>query len=168
MRKCPITLYPAKCIPQKPDEWLLEQGLEPAKLGLRNQSDVKINLDSPQTADANETELKLRDDASEDDPNFVVTEERDGWKGYVEWEDYPEKKARAHRRFLRYKFPPPPEFQLGPVPPTNPVLPGVRWKLWHKAVGGALADVPEESWRTVLKVCTAPRTPHAAVSSRQG
>ncbi|KAB5577468.1 Oxidoreductase, molybdopterin-binding domain-containing protein [Coniochaeta sp. 2T2.1] len=125
---------------QKPDEWLLEQGLEPAKLGLRNQSDVKINLDSPQTADPNETELKLQDNAPEENPDFVVTEERNGWKGYVEWEDYPEKKDKAHKRFKRYKFPPPPEFQLGPMPPTNPVLEGVRWKLWHKAIGGALED----------------------------
>jgi sulfite oxidase len=137
---------------KKPDEWLLEQGLEPAKLGLRNQSDVKINLDSPQTADPNETELQLRENAEEDDPTFVVQEERPGWHGYVEWEDYPDKKAKAHKRFLRYKFPPPPEFQLGPIPPTNPVLEGVRWKLWHKAIGGALENVPEESWETVLKV----------------
>jgi sulfite oxidase len=137
---------------KKPDEWLLEQGLEPAKLGLRNQSDVKINLDSPQTADPNVTELQLREDAEEDDPTFVVEEERPGWHGYVEWEDYPEKKAKAHRRFQRYKFPPPPEFQLGPIPATNPVLEGVRWKLWHKAIAGALKYLPEESWETVLKV----------------
>jgi sulfite oxidase len=136
---------------QRPDEWLLEQGLEPDKLGLRNQSDIKINLTSPQTADANETELKLRPDAEEDDPTFVVKEERKGWHGYVEWEDYPEKKARAHKRFQRFKFPPPPEFQLGPVPPTNPVLEGVRWKLWHKAIGGALENVPEESWDIVVE-----------------
>ena len=28
---------------------------------------------------------------------------------------------------------------------------GVRWKLWHKAIGGPLTNVPEESWDTVLK-----------------
>lgn len=137
---------------QRPDEWLLEQGLAPAKLGLRNQSDVKINLASPQTADANETELKLREGAEEDDTSFVVEEEREGWHGYVEWEKYPEKKEKAHKRFIRYKFPPPPEFQLGPLPASNPVLEGVRWKLWHKAIGGALEMVPEESWDIVLKV----------------
>lgn len=137
---------------ERPDEWLLEQGLEPDKLGLRNQSDIKINLDSPQTADANERDLKLRPGAEEDDPTFVVKEERPGWHGYVEWEEYPEKKAKAHKRFLRYKFPPPPEFQLKPPPPTNPVLEGVRWKLWHKAIGGALENVPEESWEIVLRV----------------
>jgi sulfite oxidase len=48
-------------------------------------------------------------------------------------------------------FPPPPEFQLGPIPDTNPVLEGVRWKQWHKAIGGPLTDIPEISWDTVLK-----------------
>jgi len=81
-----------------------------------------------------------------------VKEEREGWKGYVEWEDYPEKKQKAHEQFKRFKFPPPPEFQLGPIPDTNPVLEGTRWKLWHKAIGGVLTNVPEESWEVVLKV----------------
>lgn len=96
--------------------------------------------------------MELRGDAEDEDEAFVVEEERDGWKGYVEWEDYPEKKAKAHKRFLRYKFPPPPEFQLGPVPGTNPVLEGVRWKLWHESIGGALTGIPDESWKTVLEV----------------
>jgi sulfite oxidase len=124
--------------------------LEPALLSLRNQTDFDINTDSPKTTDSHD--LELRDSAINDDPDFVVREERKGWNGYVEWEDYPEKKIKAHARFLRYKFPPPPEFQLGPVPATNPVLEGVRWKLWHKAIGGRLTNVPEESWETVLEV----------------
>ncbi|KAK4120658.1 molybdopterin binding oxidoreductase [Parathielavia appendiculata] len=91
------------------------QGLEPGKLALRNQSDITISFDSSQTADPNP-----------DDPAFVVEEERPSWHGYVE----------AHKRFIRYKFPPPPELQLGPLPPTNPVLEG---------------NVPEESWEIVQK-----------------
>jgi sulfite oxidase len=71
----------------------------------------------------------------------------------VEWELYPEKKTKAEKRFQRYDFPPPPEFQLGPIPATNPTLEGIRWKLWHKAIGGALTGIPEDSWETVLKVC---------------
>lgn len=128
----------------------MEQGLEPALLSLRNQTDFDINTESPKLTDSHD--LELREDASEDDSSFIVKEERKGWDGYVEWEDYPEKKIKAHNRFLRYKFPPPPEFQLGPVPATNPVLDGIRWKLWHKAIGGRLANVPEESWETVLEV----------------
>jgi len=135
---------------QVPDEWALEQGMEAAKLGLRNQSDMTINLTTPDLSTSNDLEVK--ENAPPDDEAFVVKEEREGWKGYVEWEDYPDKKAKAHQRFMRFKFPPPPEFQLEPIPPTNPVLSGTRWKLWHKAIGGALTDVPEESWRTVLKV----------------
>jgi sulfite oxidase len=37
------------------------------------------------------------------------------------------------------------------VPDTNPVLEGIRWKLWHKAIGGTLKDIPEISWKTVLE-----------------
>jgi sulfite oxidase len=78
-------------------------------------------------------------------------EEREGWGGYVEWERYDEKKELANKIMLTQTFPPPPEFQLGPIPDTNPVLEGVRWKLWHKAIGGRLTNVPEESWETVKK-----------------
>ncbi|KAM6486330.1 molybdopterin binding oxidoreductase [Trichoderma sp. SZMC 28011] len=134
---------------QPPNEWKLEQGLDPAHLGLRNQSNLVIHTESESPTETNSAELRA--DADEDDPTFVVGEERKGWKGYIEWEEYPEKKAKARKRFSRHKFPPPPEFQLGPVPATNPVLEGVRWKLWHKAIGGALVNVPEDSWKTVLE-----------------
>lgn len=109
-----------------------------------------IHTESDSPTETNSAELRA--DADDDDPTFVVGEERKGWKGYIEWEEYPEKKAKARKRFSRHKFPPPPEFQLGPVPATNPVLEGVRWKLWHKAIGGALINVPEDSWKTVLEV----------------
>ncbi|EHK96728.1 putative Sulfite oxidase, mitochondrial [Glarea lozoyensis 74030] len=85
------------------------------------------------------------------DPNVAFAEEKEGWKGYIEWEKYPEKRAQAASILANFKFPPPPEFQLAPVPDTNPVLEGIRWKLWHKAVGGTLTDVPELSWKVVLK-----------------
>lgn len=124
--------------------------MDPARLGLRNQSNLKIHTDTRPPTVTNSAELRA--DANDDDPSFVIQEERKGWKGYVEWEDYPEKKARARKRFSQYKFPPPPEFQLAPIPATNPVLECVRWKLWHKAIGGALTSVPEDSWKTVLEV----------------
>ena len=68
----------------------------------------------------------------------------------MEWEKYPEKKAKAHKILTLQTFPPNPEFQLGPIPGTNPVLPGTHWKMWHHAIGGGLASVPEDSWETVL------------------
>ena len=40
---------------------------------------------------------------------------------------------------------------MGPIPNTNPVLEGERWVMWHKAVGGALTNIPEESWSRVVK-----------------
>ena len=137
-------------VPKPPNEWKLEQGFEAAKLSLRNQSGIPITIESKHLPTSNEAELRPGDHP--DDSGIVFTEEREGWKGYVEWEKYPEKKTQAATRFSKYKFPPPPEFQLGNLPDTNPVLQGTRWKLWHKAIGGPLADYPEESWRRVLKV----------------
>ena len=42
-----------------------------------------------------------------------------------------------------------PEFQLQPIPDTNPRLEGVRWKQYHAALGPTLKDVPAESWDIV-------------------
>ncbi|KAF2084796.1 sulfite oxidase [Saccharata proteae CBS 121410] len=76
-------------------------------------------------------------------------EERPGWKGYIEWEKYPEKKKQAEEILQKYDFPHPPEFQLVPLPDSNPILEGVRWKYYHKAMGPTLENVPEISWRYV-------------------
>ncbi|KAM3421286.1 hypothetical protein BST61_g1688 [Cercospora zeina] len=76
-------------------------------------------------------------------------EERIGWKGYIEWEKYPEKRAECERILAQYKFPSPPEFQLIPLPKTNPILEGIRWKQYHYACGPTLQDLPAISWRYV-------------------
>jgi len=39
-----------------------------------------------------------------DEPLFP--EERPGWKGYIEWEKYPEKKQKAAEILKQYNFPP--------------------------------------------------------------
>ena len=39
-----------------------------------------------------------------EEPNFE--EEREGWKGYVEWEKYPEKKKAVAELMAKYQFPP--------------------------------------------------------------
>jgi len=57
-------------------------------------------------------------DLKDIDNDVVFAEEREGWRGYVEWEDYPEKKALAYKIMKSHKFPPPPDFQLGPIPDT--------------------------------------------------
>ena len=36
-------------------------------------------------------------------PRFA--EEREGWKGYIEWEKYPEKKKQVEEILKRYEFP---------------------------------------------------------------
>ncbi|MCJ1369174.1 hypothetical protein MMC20_000383 [Loxospora ochrophaea] len=84
-------------------------------------------------------------------PSAYFAEEEKGWHGYVEWEKYPEKKKEAADVLAKYSFAQEPEFQLGPLPNTNPVLEGVRWKQYHAALGPTLKDVPQESWETVLE-----------------
>lgn len=41
------------------------------------------------------------------------------------------------------------EFQFVPLPDTNPILIGHRWKEYHEALG--LKYIPDYSWETVLK-----------------
>ena len=41
------------------------------------------------------------------------------------------------------------EFQFLPLPNTNPVLVGYRWKEYHEALG--LKSIVDSSWATVLK-----------------
>ncbi|ORX96648.1 Oxidoreductase, molybdopterin-binding domain-containing protein [Clohesyomyces aquaticus] len=84
-----------------------------------------------------------------DEPNFP--EEFPGWGGYIEWEKYPEKKKEAEAILAKYDFPVPPEFQFAPLPDTNPVLEGVRWKYYHYAMGPTLKDLPDISWKYVSK-----------------
>ncbi|KAF5340084.1 hypothetical protein D9758_013143 [Tetrapyrgos nigripes] len=76
-------------------------------------------------------------------------EETAGWTGYVEWEKYPEKKALAKRILDTKKFTPIPEFQFVPLPDTNPVLIGHRWKEYHEVLG--LKGIVDFSWETVQK-----------------
>jgi sulfite oxidase len=118
---------------------LLDQTLPPEK-------DVDGDL-----AESFEEKSKINGIVAEGDPWTVFAEERPGWKGYIEWEEFPEKRAKAAALLAQHTFPPPPEFQLEPVPEGNSILDGERWKLWHKAVGGPLTAVPEESWLRVVE-----------------
>jgi len=71
------------------------------------------------------------------------------WHGYIEWERQPHLAELAHKILAAHTWPPPPEYQLRPLPETNPILEGERWKQWHAALGPALADIPAESWAIV-------------------
>ncbi|KAK5047320.1 hypothetical protein LTR84_006842 [Exophiala bonariae] len=133
----------------RPDEWKIEQGLSGAKLPILDQSGPEPRIIEPQAW----PEI-VKDEAAikaVGDPEELFQRELVGWQGYVEWEAYPEKKAAAHKILTLQTFPPNPEFQMGPIPETNPVLPGTHWKMWHHALGGELMSVPEDSWKTVLR-----------------
>lgn len=135
--------------PNRPDQWKLEQGMSGAELPALDQTGEETVLIYPQ-----KIEEFPKDEAAIEalgDRNELFARELEGWKGYVEWENYPEKKKKAHKILTSQWFPPNPEFQMGPIPGTNPVLPGTHWKMWHKAIGGELDSVPDDSWATVLK-----------------
>ncbi|KAL7622677.1 hypothetical protein AAE478_008191 [Parahypoxylon ruwenzoriense] len=117
---------------QSRDEWRLEQGFAGAELQLLDQTQNKeVHGDTPGWDSQKQPSSRIFDDK-------LAADELPGWNGYVEWEDYPEKKRKAHKilisqsSHLRLSF-------------------RIRWKLWHRAIGGRLAVVPEESWAIVLK-----------------
>jgi sulfite oxidase len=61
----------------------------------------------------------IRNEEPGEDPNVLFAEEYPGkWKGYIEWQNYPEKRAKAAEILARHKFPPPPEFQSA-IPHTR-------------------------------------------------
>ncbi|KAI0864103.1 sulfite oxidase [Xylaria cubensis] len=132
--------------PEPGNQWIVEQGIAGGELYLLDQTkgpdgekgvpNSKKHADKPR-------ERKFDDKLAKD--------ELPGWNGYVEWEDYPEKRKAAHEILMSQEFPPPPEFQLEQIPGRNPVLEGIRWKAWHRAIGGRLTSVPDESWETVLE-----------------
>jgi len=79
----------------------------------------------------------------------LFADEKKGWSGYVEWEKYANKKAIAREILKTHQFTPIPEFQFVPLPDTNPVLVGRRWKEYHEALG--LRSIVDFSWETVQK-----------------
>ncbi|CAF3734547.1 unnamed protein product [Rotaria sp. Silwood1] len=81
----------------------------------------------------------------------IFPEELVGWHGYVEWENYPERRKKAREILTAYKdqFTPIPEYQFKPLPETNPILIGHRWKEYFAVLGPTLKDTPAESWAIV-------------------
>ncbi|KAF8895573.1 sulfite oxidase mitochondrial precursor [Infundibulicybe gibba] len=74
----------------------------------------------------------------------TFAEAKDGWHGYVDWENAPDKRAYASKILNSNEFVEPPEFQLVPLPKTNPILIGWRFKQYHEALG--LKYIVDRSW----------------------
>ncbi|KAF2451153.1 molybdopterin binding oxidoreductase [Karstenula rhodostoma CBS 690.94] len=105
----------------RPDEWKIEQGLSGAALPVLNMTGPETKELAPQVfGDLTKNEEAI---AAVGDRDKLFTRERKGWVGFVEWENYPEKKAAAHKILTAQTFPPNPEYQLGPIPGTNPITP---------------------------------------------
>jgi len=103
----------------RPDEWKIEQGLHGASLPILDQSGGDAVYIKPLEYEAWKDEAAIK---AVGDPNDLFQEEREGWEGYVEWEKYPDKKAKAHKILESQTFPPPPEFQMGPIPGNKTTL----------------------------------------------
>ncbi|KAI6261154.1 hypothetical protein MCOR19_002577 [Pyricularia oryzae] len=133
----------------RPDQWKIAQGMAGALLPALDMTGPETKEIPPQKfgpLTRDEEAIKSVGDRSK-----LFARERKGWKGFVEWENYPEKKAAAHKILSSQTWPPNPEYQLAEIPGTNPVLPGTRFKLWHHALGGELEDVVDDSWNCVLE-----------------
>ncbi|KAG9249420.1 oxidoreductase molybdopterin binding domain-containing protein [Emericellopsis atlantica] len=142
VRKAPKTT-------NRPDEWMIEQGMSGAvvpALDMRSGTTVKLPVQT--FGELTKDEEAIRTMGHRDK---LFAAERKGWKGFVEWGDAPEKREAAHIILTAQTFPPNPEYQFKPIPPTNPVLPGTRWKMWHHAIGSELTDAPSDSWELVGK-----------------
>lgn len=70
---------------------------------------------------------------------------------YVEWERYPEKKARAHKILTSQAFSGVPDAKLGSILGANAVLSSGDSKALYAALGGELATTADDSWDTVLR-----------------
>ncbi|KAJ5632846.1 hypothetical protein N7490_009185 [Penicillium lividum] len=133
----------------RPDEWKIEQGMAGHKLPILDQtgSDT-VHIYPPKESKVTKDQEAI---ASVGNRTKLFARERVGWKGYIEWENYPEKKAKAHKILTSQTFNPCPDFNFGPIPDTNPVLPGNDFKDWHAALGGELTTAADDSWRCVLR-----------------
>ncbi|CZT08715.1 related to nitrate reductase [Rhynchosporium agropyri] len=133
----------------RPDEWKIEQGINGAKLPFLDQTGPEtVKIHPVIWGDLTRDDAAIEAVGNRDE---LFKKELDGWKGYVEWEKYPEKKAMAHKILTSQTFPPNPQYQMGPIPDTNPVLPGDDYKAWHAAIGGELTTASDDSWRMVLE-----------------
>lgn len=135
------------------DQEILGGGSVGAALGHRNTlppaHHVPVGISSKAVSDFEE--LQIHHGTDMDNPvtlaKLFPTEDGSGWHGYVEWEKEPERCAKAAIILASKAFTPIPDFQSNPLPTTNPILLGERWKEYHLALGPSLENLPEESWK---------------------
>ncbi|RAL66206.1 hypothetical protein DID88_005878 [Monilinia fructigena] len=94
------------------------------------------------------SDLQIRSKDELPDPHELgLEEELDGWHGYIEWEKYPERKQKAKEFLKKFKFPSAPEFQLVPLPKTNPVLEAITSNEDHFVRNhGGIPEIDEDAY----------------------
>jgi sulfite oxidase len=78
----------------RPDEWKIEQGIHGASLPILDQSGGESRYVKPFEYEPFKDEAAIK---AVGNPDELFAEEREGWSGYVEWENYPEKKEKANK-----------------------------------------------------------------------
>jgi sulfite oxidase len=78
----------------RPDEWKIEQGIHGASLPILDQSSGESRYVKPFEYEPFKDEAAIK---AVGNPDELFAEEREGWSGYVEWENYPEKKEKANK-----------------------------------------------------------------------
>ena len=76
------------------DEWEIEQGFHSASLPILDQTTGQSLYIKPFEYKSWRDDLAIK---SVGDPRKLFQEEREGWEGYIEWENYPEKKVKARK-----------------------------------------------------------------------
>ncbi|KAF7712341.1 Molybdopterin binding oxidoreductase [Penicillium ucsense] len=98
----------------RPDEWKIEQGMAAHKLPVLDQSGRDtFHIYPPELKRPTKDEEAT---ASVGDRNKLFAREKEGWVGYVEWENYPEKKAQANKILSSQTFDPCSDFMFDPIP----------------------------------------------------
>jgi hypothetical protein len=78
----------------RPDEWEIEQGLHGSSLPLLDQSGEDFRYVKPFEYKPWKDDAAIRSVGNADE---LFREDRDGWEGYIEWEDRPDRKEKAHK-----------------------------------------------------------------------
>ncbi|KAK4701920.1 hypothetical protein P7C70_g4304, partial [Phenoliferia sp. Uapishka_3] len=97
-----------------------------------NAYSVPVGISSKAVEDFIDLEIKESDNIN---LAQLFPAEDNGWHGFVEWEREPERCKKAAIILKTKHFTPIPEFQMNPLPTTNPILLGDRWKEAHLAMG---------------------------------
>jgi sulfite oxidase len=84
-------------VENRPDEWKIEQGLHGASLPVLDQSGKELRYIKPLEYKPFKDDQAIKAALAGSTPDELFSEDRDGWEGYVEWEERPDRKEKANK-----------------------------------------------------------------------